>query len=391
MGKKLTQEEFVERAAQVHGGKYDYSKAVYVNASTKVCIICPIHGEFWQIAGDHLNGRGCKACGYSELSKKRGKGRDTFIEESRRMHGGKYDYSNVEYKNNKTPVCIVCPIHGEFWQEPYHHLIGCGCQKCYDERRGNTIRKTQEQFLTESRKVHGWKYDYSKVNYKSNKTKIEIICPEHGSFFQSPDCHLRGDGCPLCRNIRRRKLLYGVAYYDVIESSVSSEEYIMSARSWHSMLRRCYAKASLKRQPTYIGCSVCEEWLLFSNFKRWWDEHQVEGWCLDKDILIKGNREYSPSACCFVPNDINVMMIRKKKKDGLPQGITRTKSGKFQARVRVNEKDTIIGVFPTLKEAFQAYKKAKEAWIKEVADKWKDQLDPKVYKALYEYQVEITD
>lgn len=314
-----------------------------------------------------------------------------FIAEAKDVHGDFYDYSKVEYKGNKQKVKITCPIHGEFEQVAYHHLDGCGCQECYNERRGNTRRSTVQRFIEAAKKVHGDKYDYSRVNYKNSKEQVEIVCPQHGVFLQSPNMHLQGNGCPICRNYARRKLLYGVAFYDVPTSMTHSKEYIMSSRYWHSMLRRCYAKSSLKRQPTYMGCSVCEDWLLFSNFKRWWDEHQVAGWCLDKDILIKGNREYSPTACCFVPNEINVMMIRKKKKDGLPQGITRTKSGKFQARVRVNEKDTIIGVFPTLEEAFQAYKVAKEAWIKEVADKWKDKLDKKVYDALYQYEVEIND
>ena len=250
---------------------------------------------------------------------------------------------------------------------------------------------TTNEFIAKATKVHGDKFDYSKVRYVNNKTKIEIICREHGIFSQSPDMHLRGDGCPICRNIARRKLLYGVAFYDVLESMVKNNEYIMSTRYWHSMLGRCYSSHVHKSQPTYIGCSVHKDWHLFSNFKRWFDEHYVEGWCLDKDILVKGNKVYSPETCCFVPNEINLIFSHKKRKVNLPIGVTFNNNGKYVARATISGKETRLGQFDTPEEAFNAYKIAKEEWIKEVADKWKDQLEPRVYEALYNYQVEITD
>lgn len=391
MAKKLTAADFISKAKLVHGNKYDYSKVEYINSRTKVIIICPIHGEFRQIPTDHLRGVGCRYCGYSQVADKNRKSKTSFIDEANRIHIHKYSYEKVEYINNKTPVTIICPIHGEFTQTPNDHLIGCGCQKCYDERRGLSLRKDQEKFISEAKKIHGDKYDYSQVKYINNKTKIQIICREHGVFPQTPDMHLRGDGCPLCRNIARRKLLYGVAYYDVLESMVKNEEYIMSTRYWHSMLRRCYSDKVHNLQPTYIGCSVCQEWHLFSNFKKWFDEHYVEGWCLDKDILVKGNKVYSPETCCFVPNEINIIFSHKKRRMNLPRGVTLNKKGKYVARARIYGRETRIGQFSSSEEAFNAYKIAKEKWIKIVADKWKDQLDPKVYDALYNYQVEITD
>lgn len=391
MSKKLTTEEFIAKAKAVHGNKYDYSKTEYINSRTKVTIICPEHGSFEQIANDHLNGSGCSKCGYVKVAEKRSKGVNNFVKEAKKVHGDKYSYEKVKYVNNKIVVEIICPNHGSFFQEPTHHLNGCGCPKCYNERRGDTIRKKQATFIQEAKRIHGDKFDYSKVIYVNNKTKIEIICREHGIFSQSPDMHLRGDGCPICRNIARRKLLYGVAFYDVLESMVKNNEYIMSTRYWHSMLGRCYSSHVHKSQPTYIGCAVHKDWHLFSNFKRWFDEHYVEGWCLDKDILVKGNKVYSPETCCFVPNEINVIFSHKKRKVNLPIGVTCNKNNKYVARATISGKGTRLGQFDTPEEAFNAYKIAKEEWIKEVADKWKSQLEPRVYEALYNYQVEITD
>lgn len=188
--KKLmkTKEWFIENAIQVHGDKYDYSKVEYNGVSTKVCIICPEHGEFWQTPKDHLNGHGCFACYGKKL-----KTLNEFISDSRKIHGDKYDYSKVEYKNSKTKVCIICPEHGEFWQTPNAHLNGQGCNLC-----SKPIHDTKS-FINESKKIHGDKYDYSKVDYKRNKSKVCIICPEHGEFWQTPSLHVsQRCGCPLC-------------------------------------------------------------------------------------------------------------------------------------------------------------------------------------------------
>lgn len=118
---------------------------------------------------------------------------EQFIEEARQIHGDKYDYSKVVYLNNRTKICIICPEHGEFMQTPANHLKGQGCPFCV----GN-VKLTTEDFIQRARKVHGDKYDYSKVNYIKNSTKVCIICTEHGEFLQSTTRHLRGAGCPFC-------------------------------------------------------------------------------------------------------------------------------------------------------------------------------------------------
>ena len=192
--KKLTKNEFIEKSELVHGNKYDYSKVEYVNNRTKVCIICPEHGEFWQVPSSHLQGIGCIQCGYATMKQKQRDNTKNFIKKAKEIHGDKYDYSKVEYVNRFTKVCIICPEHGEFWQTPSNHLGGHGCDKC-----GGTATNSLEDFITKANAVHDNKYDYSKVKYTNNSTKVCIICPEHGEFWQTPDKHLQRKGCPKCK------------------------------------------------------------------------------------------------------------------------------------------------------------------------------------------------
>ena len=194
--KLLTKEKFVERANIIHGRKYDYSKVDYVNIATKVCIICPEHGEFWQTPNDHINCKhGCPKCSHRSFKKTT----NEFIEESKRIHGNKFDYSKVEYKNENTPVCIICPEHGEFWQTPHSHLSGNGCRKCSDKTNGKLRRISLEEFIRKSKEIHENRYDYSKVDYESTDKKVCIICPEHGEFWQTPHNHIsQHQGCPKC-------------------------------------------------------------------------------------------------------------------------------------------------------------------------------------------------
>ena len=132
MGNKLTKEQFIEKARKVHGDKYDYSEVKYINALTNVKIICPIHGEFWQIPHTHTKQKsGCSKCAQICRNERRLLTKEQFIEKARKVHGDKYDYSEVKYINALTNVKIICPIHGEFWQISNNHVSrGDGCPKC---------------------------------------------------------------------------------------------------------------------------------------------------------------------------------------------------------------------------------------------------------------------
>ena len=379
MGKKLTTEQFIEKARLVHGDKYDYSKTVYNKMKEKVCIICPEHGEFYQQPRHHLSGNNCPICNpYHSLDL------DAFLQRSREVHGDKYDYSKVMFKGNRTKVCIICPVHGEFWQLPPNHMRGSGCPFCANEKH----RYTKEEFISKATKIHGDRYDYSKVKYANSQTKICIVCKEHGEFWQKANDHVQGRGCPICRYMRPSIVNEGFIK-DLPYLSSHERVYIC----WHAMVSRCNSSKVHQKQPTYKDCEVCEEWRKLSSFKEWFDKHYVEGWALDKDILVKGNKVYSPETCCFVPQEINTLFVKKQRVRGeCPIGVSFCKNNqKFRAQIHKNGKMWGIGYYKTSEEAFYAYKKAKESYIKEVAYKWKSKLDPKVYEALYNYEVEITD
>ena len=123
--KRSTTDDFIKKAREVHGDKYDYSKVNYVKNSTKVCIICPEHGEFWQIPSNHLKGFGCPKCTNNHHYTT-----EEWIQNAKEVHGDRYDYSKVNYTNRKAKVCIICPEHGEFWQRGGDHLNGQGCPGC---------------------------------------------------------------------------------------------------------------------------------------------------------------------------------------------------------------------------------------------------------------------
>ena len=154
-------------------------------------------------------------------------------------------------------------------------------------------RTTTSQFIAKAKSIHGDKYDYSKVKYEKSSIKVCITCPKHGEFWQTPNSHLSGKGCLKCSMY---SLVSGVGIND-IEINTKDKCY----KVWHSMMNRCYSKKYHSKFPTYQNCSVCNEWTYLSNFKRWFDENYVDGYVLDKDILVKGNKVYSPETCCFVP------------------------------------------------------------------------------------------
>ena len=191
-------EEFIKKAIEKHGDRYDYSKVEYINSSTKVIIICKEHGEFEQTPGNHLTGYNCKECGFLSLANTKSKSIEKFKEEAQKIHNDKYNYSNVVYKNNNTKVLIICKEHGEFQQTPGSHLSGNGCKKCGLKSTSQKQTKTTQEFIEEAKNIHSDKYDYSNVVYTTANKKITIICKIHGEFQQVANSHLCGCGCPKC-------------------------------------------------------------------------------------------------------------------------------------------------------------------------------------------------
>lgn len=454
MRTSLTQEDFIRKAKAMHGDKYDYSKVEYVNSSTKVCIICPKHGEFWQQAGSHLIGRGCPECSRIRTTERKRMTKEQFVAKAREVHGEKYDYSKVEYKGNKIPVCIVCPTHGEFWQKPNVHLNGCKCPKCSNENKvtracnskewfikratlvhsdkydysktifsgvnnpvlitckkhgdfyqsgGTHLRgsgcplcakenkkMTTEEYARRCAQVHNNKYDYSLVEYRDIQERVTIICPIHGAFEQIANSHLRGQGCPKCKSESHKKPIFGFGINDYKGNIFSRDKGLEVFYSvWHSMIRRCYSEYHKKHGPTYIGCSVCEEWRYLSNFKSWFDENYKEGCHLDKDILVQGNKVYSPDTCCFVPQYVNSLLTDHRGARGKYKiGVTKASKG-YTACVSRCGKEQYLGTFNTENEAFSAYVKAKKEVIMETAQKAINEglIDERIYNALLKYEI----
>ena len=214
MPRKITTKDFIEKASQIHGNTYNYSKSVYVKAKEKITIICPIHGEFVQQAADHLNGCGCQECRKEKLSKQFTCSIEEFIQKAKLIHNDTYDYSQVTYKNNHTKVNVICKQHGVFSTTPLNHTSQKqGCPVCGNIKRAISNTKSLATFVTQAHKVHNNKYDYSNSIYTKDYETINIICPIHGEFTKIANGHLAGQGCPSCSSYGFDRNKPGILYY----------------------------------------------------------------------------------------------------------------------------------------------------------------------------------
>ena len=191
--KKLTTQEFIEKAQKIHGDRYDYSESIYINSHTNISITCPNHGIFIQKPMTHLKGSGCKKCANLILKHKKSFTVEQFQERANIMHNYKYDYSKVNYENAFSKIIIICPIHGEFQQLAHNHLQGKACSKCVGKNKHTTL-----EFINKCKSIYGNKYDYSKIKYENANTKIILNCVKHGNFKKLPREFLKGQGCPKC-------------------------------------------------------------------------------------------------------------------------------------------------------------------------------------------------
>ena len=183
------------------------------------------------------------------------------------------------------------------------------------------------------------------------------------------------------------------AKYPITINGVITKEYNL----WYSMLERCYSDACQKKQPTYKGCKVSNNFKSYEYFYEWCHKQIGFGnkdWHLDKDLLTKGNKVYSESTCVFIPAEINSLLIKRGASRGehlIGVYWCNTKKA-FVAQVNKNKgKPEYLGLFKTELEAYNTYKKAKEAFVKEQAEKWKGKVDPRAYEALMNYTVDIDD
>ena len=205
--KKSTTKEFIIKSNKIHNNQYNYSKVIYINAITKVKIICPIDGVFLQTPNNHLGGQGCPKCGFKKNSLSRFHTTEIFIKRARRVHKNKYNYNKSVYKNAITKLIVTCPIDGDFLQTPNNHINQKkGCPQCRKRFLSLKFRDTKKQFVKNAKKIHKNTYKYNRVHYVKNNIKVAIGCQEHGYFMQIPASHLSGAGCPCCRYRRRRSV-----------------------------------------------------------------------------------------------------------------------------------------------------------------------------------------
>ena len=200
--RNITTDIFVSEATTLHNGKYDYSSCTYTGMHGYVIIKCPNHGNFKQKALSHMQGQGCKKCHQVTIDT------SNFIVQASKIHNNIYNYDNVEYKNSKTKVNIICELHGVFHISAYRHLQGDGCQQCSILKRAKNASKPLHKLIEEFVGIHANKYDYSNVHtdYKNSESKINIICNGcKNSFKVSVKNHLgRESGCPKCSGCYRR-------------------------------------------------------------------------------------------------------------------------------------------------------------------------------------------
>lgn len=238
------------------------------------------------------------------------------------------------------------------------------------------------------------------TEYRTNRD-IDVYFPKYDWTAKNVRYDKFKNGNIKCPYERRT---YGIGYigegkYKSKENGKLTKCYVV----WCSMLERCYNEKHRHKNHTYKDCKVWEEWLCYQNFAKWFYDNYYkikgESMCLDKDILYKGNKVYSPKNCVFVPEKINILFIKSNKsRGGYPIGVSYHKQNrKFVAKCSIydfkenKQKLIYLGCYDTPEKAFKAYKQFKEKHIKKVADYYKDKIPNKLYQAMYDYEVEITD
>jgi hypothetical protein len=195
---RKTLAQFIKEAKEIHGDIYDYEKVIYINTDTEVKIVCGTHGDFPQTPDCHLRGSGCPKCGIEKRAVNRTSNTQEFIKKAKEKHGDIYNYDKVNYVGSNIKVIINCGTHGDFPQTPSNHLYGFGCSPCGIQNMQMKQRKTLDEFIKEAKEKHGDIYNYEKVIYINTDTSVTINCGTHGDFQQTPDHHLRGQGCSKC-------------------------------------------------------------------------------------------------------------------------------------------------------------------------------------------------
>lgn len=258
---------------------------------------------------------------------------------------------------------------------------------------GGPLREEDSCILNPAVKV-GNRYKNSQgvelevVEYSSStEVTVKVLGPVEHELVVSSGNLLKGHVYD-----RYSPSLAGVGILGDAVVDCKSQEYV----AWSGMIKRCYTSYAHNPRAiiNYSGCTVSSEWLKYSQFIDWYQKQKVQpGWQLDKDLLCKGNKVYGPETCVFLPRALNAFLtIRSNERGPCPVGVTyHEKSGHFEAAGNRDGKRCYLGVFKTQEEAFSVYKEARERYAKDLAERWKDQIDQKAYLALMEYEILIDD
>ena len=307
--RKSTTEIFIEKSINTHGDRYNYSKSIYIGSENKLIIICKIHGEFPQAPYNHIKGCGCPKCGDINSKEKQLFTQQMFMDKAIETHGDTYDYSQSKYKGAHIKINIICKEHGIFPQTPNSHFRGAGCPKCGDITTANSKKSNTEEFIINAINKHGDIYDYSQSLYINDKTKVIIICREHGIFLQDPSGHLQGHGCKKCAIIyiaNKRRLTTEIFIEKSINICGNRYDYSQSiyVSSQEPLTIICREHGAFLQSPSnhWVGknCSKCSKVY----------QYTTEEW-INKAIDIHGNK-YDYSLVKYNGCYINVDIVCKE-------------------------------------------------------------------------------
>ena len=257
--RNMSTEEFIKKAKLKHGEIYNYDKTIYTHSMHKVIITCNKHGDFAQTANGHLNGNGCIKCSYDKFRTNS----EDYITKARLLHGDKYNYDNINYKQSFVKINIVCPAHGLFKQRPVDHLTS-GCNKCAADARSKKFLKNTEWFVKKAKVVHGERFDYSKSNYTGYDGNINIICKTHGLFTTTVRLHLKGVNCIKCTwDSFKSNTSQFITKSKAVHGDKFSYDKVVYGKAIDKVIITCLTHGDFKQVASDhlsgSGCPICNE------------------------------------------------------------------------------------------------------------------------------------
>ncbi|WP_351089699.1 DUF723 domain-containing protein [Shewanella sp. S1-49-MNA-CIBAN-0167] len=296
---------FIEKSKSIYGDKYTYEKTLFVSGKLKLIITCKLHGDFSQVPSNHYKS-GCSECSKERrASDVLNKSRTEFKNKVSLIHGDKYNLSKIDYQGAKKKVTVSCYEHGDFEITAQHLLAGSGCASCGKVKAASKILlKSKLEFDEKSNKVHGNRYDYSKVNYLGEGVKVIIICPQHGEFEKTPRKHLDGNGCNLCEGKKEVNRITEKSFIDraiKVHNNIYDYSKTIFIKSHKNVTIICKKHGEFQQNPhnhlAGFGCKLC------ANEKQTKTTSQF----INESIIIYGNKfDYSETEYISVEHKVKI-------------------------------------------------------------------------------------